>query len=273
MLYMVLSQDYQQQIEELFINEERSLQGYIQYKQQIEKDQMYYFIIANMFFVLGALISIMIRFALINIQKRKLWGCKISNILYILTCVSVFGYYFCQHKCSNYQSIKNIIQYYQQNKEKMNDGNDMEIFVYGTNMFVVRCYSFFLASLYVAIFIQSDLQLISQKNAYKGAFITAIISLIIGWLIFQGQQVRLKKEHVSIIKDLADIERKAVMAESNEMFSYATNMMQEIENQQFVKMFSSLRYVIIATIESLIVSIFIIWKIFTVINLQIGKHN
>lgn len=44
-------------------------------------------------------------------------------------------------------------------------------------------------------------------------------------------------------------------------------------NQQFIKLFSSFQHVLTATIESFWLSVFIIYKIFTVINLRIGMSN
>lgn len=76
-------------------------------------------------------------------------------------------------------------------------------------MYIVRCFSFFLATLFVAIFVQSDLQYISQSKAYKGALITALMSLLIGWLTFQGSQIKIDRSQVSIIKDVRDIQEKA----------------------------------------------------------------
>lgn len=66
------------------------------------------------------------------------------------------------------------------------NGSDFMVLQYATNIYFVRTFSQLFATAYVAGFIQSDLHLISQKNAYKGALIASILSLLIGWLIFQG---------------------------------------------------------------------------------------
>ena len=46
----------------------------------------------------------------------------------------------CEYESYNKNAIKNIITFYHNHKDMKDDGNDKEIFFYGTNLYFVRCF-------------------------------------------------------------------------------------------------------------------------------------
>ena len=116
--------------------------------------------------------------------------------------MSIIGFYMCEYESYNKNAIKNIITFYHNHKDMKDDGNDKEIFFYGTNLYFVRCFQTLWATIYLFVFFQSDNQYIIKKNAYKGAVISTLISLLVGWLFFQGQEVSIKRNQLSITQGI-----------------------------------------------------------------------
>lgn len=208
-IWLCLCNDYQEQVEQLFPAAD-GVDSRINFEQrlaQISRSSIFYKTIAIVLYSLAFAILVSVRYALVEIQRRRPCGMYLSSMLYYIYASLLFGYYYCQFKCENYDAVRSMITYYRASRNTIT-GSDSKVLQYATNIYFVRTFSNLFATASVAGFIQSDLHLISQKTAYKGALLSSALSLLIGWLIFQGQQVKLKEEQLNIIKEVDDVKNQ-----------------------------------------------------------------
>ena len=142
-----------------------------------------------------------------------------------------------------YYSSFEIIQINKQ--ERMIQG--IESVDHYINLFFVKSVAMVTFSLYLAVFLREDVQNIRKGKAFKFLIYLSFIFVIFAWLYFQSETYNYpqnyKNKHVKHKK--SDVKRDW-------------------------NIFSTLKVIIVATLDALLLNIFIVWKIVRIIDLPIG---
>lgn len=98
--------------------------------------------------------------------------------------------------------------------------------------------------LWLSLFLRADVDKIKRKNAIKGLVFSSITFIIVAWLMSSF-----------IYKDPKHTKE-------------VTKLLSDLPNYQW----STIRILLISTIDALFISCFIVWKVFKIINLKIGQE-
>ena len=115
------------------------------------------------------------------------------------------------------------------------------------NLFFVKSVAMVTFSLYLAVFLREDVQNIRQRKAFKFLIYLSFIFVIFAWLYFQSETYNYPQNYKN---------KQAKHKKSD--FKRDWNI------------FSTLKVIIVATLDALLLNIFIVWKIFRIIDLPIG---
>ena len=123
-----------------------------------------------------------------------------------------------------------------------NSVENQSFLTHGPNISLVRCMAMVWFMLWLSLFLRSDIENIKLRNAVKGLVLSSLTFLIVAWLM--SNAILNDKSHSKLGSTKPKIEGKLPSFQ-----------------------WSTIRILIISTIDALFISAFIVCKFFKIINL------